>query len=71
MESAVQAQNELGFPLTKEERSAIGKHLHEVRWKKKGHPFNKEAQLWNYLYKCDHLNAEKEGHKDVVLKHTQ
>lgn len=53
--------DELGFPLTEEERLAIGKHLHPVRWKEKGHPFNKEAQLWNYLYKCDHLNAEKEG----------
>ena len=53
--------DELGFTLTEEERLAIEKHMHRVPWKKPGHPFNKKAQLWYYLHKCDHLNAEKEG----------
>ena len=51
--------DQLGFPLTEKERLAIGSHLHQVRWKEAGHPFNKKAQLWNYLHMCDHLNAKK------------
>lgn len=53
--------DELGFPLTEEERLAIGKHMHRVHRKKPGHSFNKKDQLWFSLNKCDHLNAEKEG----------
>ena len=54
---SVKLLEKLGFKLEKIEYMAICNHLHHVIWKSKGHPFNKEAQLWKHVNRCDHIDA--------------